>query len=86
MQLLGQLPDGRYAVVFVIVNDPAQVSPGTRAIDLANVAAIMTFYDPVTDTSSGGGLILPGSITFTTATRTDGAPIIGSLTGTVIEL
>lgn len=86
MQLLGRLPDGRYAVVFVIVNDPAQVAPGTRAIDLLNVAAVMTFYDPTTDTSSGGGLLLPGSITFTTATRTDGAPITGTLTGTVIEL
>jgi hypothetical protein len=86
MQLLGRLPDGRYAVVFVIVTDPAEVVPGTRAIDLVNVAAIMTFYDPVTDTASGGGLILPGTLTLTQAATTPGAPIVGTVTGTVIEL
>ena len=86
MQLLGRLPDGRYAVVFLIVNNPADVRPSTRAIDLLNVAAIMTFYDPVTDTAHGGGLLLPGTLTFTAAGTTAGASIIGTVTGTVIEL
>jgi hypothetical protein len=86
LQLLGRLPDGRYAVVFVIVTNPADVTPGTRSIDLVNVAALMTFYDPVTDTTRGGGLVLPGSLTLTSAGTTAGAPIVGSITGTVIEL
>ncbi|MBS1123820.1 MAG: cellulosomal protein [Deltaproteobacteria bacterium] len=86
MQLLGRLPDGRYAVVFVIVTNPADVTPGTRSIDLVNVAAVMTFYDPATDTASGGGLLLPGSLTLTSASTTAGAPVVGSVTGTVIEL
>lgn len=86
MQLLGQLPDGRYAAVFVIVTNPADVTPGTRSIDLVNVASIMTFYDPATDTTSGGGLLLPGSLTLTSAGTTTGSPIVGSVTGSVIEL
>ncbi len=73
-------------MVFVIVTNPTDVTPGTRSIDLLNVAALMTFYDPMTDTSRGGGLILPGSLTLTSAGTTAGAPIVGSLTGTVIEL
>ncbi|MBL8620398.1 MAG: CotH kinase family protein [Myxococcales bacterium] len=86
LQLLGRLPDGRYAVIFVIISNPADVVPGTRSIDLLNVAAIMTFYDPVTDTTRGGGLLLPGSLTLTQAATTPGAPIVGSVTGRVIEL
>lgn len=86
LQLLGRLPDGRYAVIFVIISNPADVVPGTRAIDLLNVAAIMTFYDPATDTTRGGGLLLPGSLTLTQAATTPGAPIVGSVTGRVIEL
>jgi hypothetical protein len=86
LQLLSPLPDGRYAVVFVIIQDVADVTPGTRAIDLANVAAIMTFYDPVTDTASGGGLLLPGTFTLTSASTVPDAPIEGSLDGEVIEL
>ncbi|MBK9034547.1 MAG: CotH kinase family protein [Myxococcales bacterium] len=86
LQLLAQLPDGRYAVVFVIVTNPADVTPGTRPIDLVNVASIMTFYDPVTDTTTGGGLLLPGTLTFSAAGTTPGAPITGTVTGTVIEL
>lgn len=86
MQLLSRLPDGRYAVVFVIVSNPANVTPGTRAIDLVNVAAIMTFYDPVTATTSGGGMLLPGTLTLTAAGTTAGARVVGSVTGTVIEL
>jgi len=86
LQLFGALPDGRYAVVFVVVSDPADVGPGTRAIDLLNVAAIMTFYDPVTDTTAGGGLLLPGSLTFSAAGTTAGATVAGTITGTVIEL
>jgi spore coat protein H len=86
MQILARLPDGRYAVVFAGINALAQVSPGARPIDLLNVAAVFTFYDPATDTSSGGGLIYPGTLTFTAASTTAGAPIVGSITGTVIEL
>ena len=86
LQLLGRLPDGRYAVIFVIITNPADVVPGTRAIDLLNVAAIMTFYDPVTDTATGGGLLLPGTLTLTQAATTPGAPIVGTVTGRVIEL
>ena len=86
LQLLGRLPDGRYAVIFVIVSNPADVVPGTRAIDLLNVAAVMTFYDPATDTAQGGGLLLPGTLTLTQAATTPGAPIVGTVTGRVIEL
>lgn len=86
IQLFSPLPDGRYTVIFVIVQDPANFTPGTRAIDLANVASILTFYDPVTDTASGGGLLLPGSLTLTAASTTADAPVTGSLTGDVIEL
>lgn len=85
-QILGQLPDGRYAVVFLIVNDPANVRPGTRPIDLLNVASLMTFYDPPTDSAHGGGLLLPGTVTFTQASTADGATISGTVTGTVVEL
>ena len=86
LRLFGALPDGRWAVVFVIVNDPARIRPGTLAINLADVAAMMTFYDPATDSSSGGGLILPGTLTLTAGDPVDGAPLTGSLTGTVLEL
>ena len=86
IQLFNRLADGRYAVVFVAITDPADVTPGTQAIDLVNVAAIMTFYDPMTDTASGGGLLLPGSLTLTMASTAAGARIVGSVTGTVIEL
>ncbi len=86
MQLLSRLPDGRYAVVVVVVTNPADVRPGSRAIDLVNVAAIMTFYDPATDTTTGGGLLLPGTLTLTAASTVAGARITGSITGTVIEL
>ncbi len=86
LQLLGRLPDGTYAVIFVIVSNPADVVPGTRAIDLLNVAAVMTFYDPATDTAQGGGLLLPGTLSLTQAATTPGAPIVGTVTGRVIEL
>lgn len=86
LQLLGQLPDGRFAVVFVGAGDPANVRPGTRAIDLRTLFMAMVFYDPVTDTTSGGGLMLPGSLTLTEGATTPGARVSGSLTGTVIEL
>jgi len=86
VRLFNLLPDGRYAVVYVIVQDLVNFTPGTRDIDLANVAAIMTFYDPKTDKSSGGGLLLPGSLTLTNASTVAGESVIGSLTGEVIEL
>jgi hypothetical protein len=86
MQLLSPLPDGRYAVVFVIVHDPADFVVGTQPIDLGTVAAVMMFYDPVTDTASGGGLVLPGTFTLTNAVMTPGGAVRGSLTGTVREL
>ena len=86
VQVLGRLPDGRYAVVFVAIGDPARVAPGTRTIDLLNVAAVMTFYDPATDRASGGGLILPGTLTFSSAGTSPGAAVVGQVTGSVIEL
>lgn len=86
LQLFGELPDGRYAVVFVIVNDPARIAPGTLSINLADIASLMTFYDPSTETASGGGLILPGTLTLTAGDPVSGAPLTGSLTGTVLEL
>ncbi len=86
LQLFSPLPDGRYAVVFGIVHDPINFSPGAHAIDLINVAAIMTFYDPPTDTASGGGLILPGTLTLGSASTTVGGPVSGTITGEVIEL
>ncbi len=86
LRLLGSLPDGRFAVVWVVINDPARVQPGSLAINLVDVAAMMTFYDPVTDTSSGGGLLLPGTITLTAGAPADGAPLTGSLTGSVLEI
>ena len=86
MQVLGQLPDGRFAVVFMGLDDPANVRPGTRAIDLRTLFMALVFYDPATDTASGGGLMLPGSLTLTQGATTPNARITGSLTGTVVEL
>lgn len=86
IQLLAPLPDGRYAVIFVIIQDPLDVTPGSLAIDLVNVAALMTFYDPVLDTTSGGGLMLNGALTLTSASTVTDAPITGTLTGEVFEL
>jgi len=87
VQLFGQLADGRFAVVVVIVQNAADFVPGTMSIDLVNVAALMTFYDPATDTASGGGLVLGGSVTFTEATVTPGTPVVGSISmGSVLEL
>lgn len=86
IQVFAQLDDGRFAVLFLLIQDPANLTPGTRAIDLVNVAAMMSFYDPATDTSSGGGLILNGSLTLTSAEATSGAPLVGSMTGEVFEL
>jgi len=86
IQMLSLMPDGRYAVVLLIIQDPVDVTPGTMALDLVNVAAIMMFYDPVSDTSSGGGLMLNGSVTLTSAMTSAGAAIIGSFNGDVLEL
>ncbi len=86
IQLVSPLPDGTYTVIFIIVQDIANFTPGTRDIDLANVAALLTFYDPVSDTATGGGLLLPGTFTLTAASTTAGEAVTGSLSGTVIEL
>lgn len=85
VQLFAPLPDGRLSVILVIVQDPVNFVPGTRAIDLANVAGIMTFFDPMTEKTSGGGLLLNGSLTLSSASTTSAAPVIGSLTADVIE-
>jgi hypothetical protein len=79
------LADGRYAVVFFNVA-PAQYTVGTHPIDLSNLFGVMVFYDPATNTSSGGGLLLPGSLTLTTNPTTTDALVNGTLTGTVREL
>jgi hypothetical protein len=86
IQVLGQLPDGRYAVAFLSITAPADFHPGSHPVDLRTAAAFMTFYDPVTDTATGGGLMLPATITLTQASTLAGARVVGSLTGTVIEL
>ncbi|NOY91758.1 MAG: hypothetical protein GXP55_11230 [Deltaproteobacteria bacterium] len=86
IQVLSRLPDGRILVVALVVQDVANFVPGTRSIDLANVAAFTTFYDPATDTASGGGLILGGSLTLTSADMTPGGSVTGSFSGQVLEL
>jgi len=86
MQVLGRLPDGRYAVLFLGITDPADFHPGTFPIDLRNTFAFMTFYDPATDTASGGGLVLPGTLTLNQAATTTSAPVSATFTGTVVEL
>ena len=85
VKILGELPDGRYAVIHVFVHDPLNVTPGTAPIDLLNIAAIMVFDDPATSTSSGGGLVLNGTLTFTSANTTTGGAIVGSMTGDLFE-
>jgi len=86
IQLLNLLEDGRYAVIFVLIQDSIDLKVGTYDIDLANVAALMTFYDPAKDESSGGGIILPGRLTLTQASNVSGAVVSGSLMGEVLEL
>lgn len=86
VQVLGRMSDGRYAVVFLSITDPAAFHPGTFPVDLRSAFAYMTFYDPATNTATGGGLMLPATITLTQAGTTAGARVVGSLTGTVIEL
>lgn len=86
VRVMAALADGRYGVVFVLLQDTAPIEPGSMPIDLVNVAAIMTFYDPVTETSSGGGLLLGGTLTLTEASTDADAPIVGTITGDVFEL
>jgi hypothetical protein len=85
VRLLGDLGGGIYAVVYLIVHDPANFVPGTLALDLVNVAGIMAFYDSNTETSYGGGLMLGGSVTFTSAGMGTDAPVVGSFSGEVRE-
>lgn len=86
MQLFGRLADGRFAVLFLGMNSPAAFRPGAYPVDLRNTYAYMTFYDPVTMVATGGGLVLPGTLTLTRAATTMDAPVVGAFTGTVIEL
>lgn len=86
IRVFALLPDGTYAVVFVIIQDPLNLTTGSKALDLANVAAFMTFYDPVLDTTYGGGLMLGGTLTLTAAGSTPGAPITGTISSAVFEL
>lgn len=85
IQLFVPLADGRYAVVFIPA-DPAYFTVGAHPIDLSNVFALMVFYDPVTNKTSGGGLMLPGTLTLTTVNMTPGAPVVGSISGDIVEL
>jgi spore coat protein CotH len=80
-----QLPDGDLAFVQLIVQDLANMQPGSFTLDLRNVAAVMSFYDPDTDSAYGGGLMLGGNLTLTSASTTPDDPIVGSFTGDVIE-
>ncbi len=82
---LSPIGGGKYAVVFFGIS-PAMYTVGTHAIDLSNVFGLQTFYDPATDTASGGGLMLPGTLTLTTITTTTGMAVTGRLTGRVREL
>lgn len=86
IRVFAPLTDGRLGVVLIIIQDIADVFPRTLPIDLGNVAAIMTFYDPDTDTTSGGGLILGGTLTLTSASTVPDEPIIGTITGDVLEM
>lgn len=86
IRLFSQLPDGTFAVVFVVVQDIANVKPGTVALDIVNAIAIMSFYDPVTEVSYGGGLMIGGTLTLTSASTVTGAPIVGTITSDVREL
>ena len=85
VRLLGDLGGGIYAVAYIIYQDSVNFVPGTMDLDLVNVAAIMSFYDANTDTSYGGGLMLGGSVTLTSAGMGVDAPVTGSFTGTVRE-
>ncbi len=85
IRLLGDLGGGIFAIAYIIVQDPVNFVPGTLSLDLVNVAAIMSFYDSSTDTSYGGGLMLGGSLTLTSAGMGVDAPVVGSFTGTVRE-
>lgn len=84
-QLFGRMGDGRYAVLYIGL-DPANFHPGTFAVDLRNVFGYLTFYDPVTDTATGGGLMFPGTLTLQNAAMTTNATVRGTLTGSIIEL
>ncbi len=86
VQVFVQLPDASYAVVLLVIRDLANVQPGTLNIDLVNVFAMMTFYDPATDSAHGGGLMLRGNVSFTSASTVPGAPIVGTFTGEVVEI
>lgn len=86
MTVAGELPDRRLAVFFLIIHNPSDYRVGTVPIDLSTVAGFMMFYNPATETASGGGLILPGSLTLTNASSTPGGPVSGRLTGSIIEL
>jgi CotH kinase protein len=86
IRLLSPLPDGRYAAVYVVVEDAADLVPGTRTIDLSNLAAVISFYDPATDTATAGELLFPGSVTVDSAGTNPGATVAGSLSADVMEL
>ncbi|MFM2415927.1 MAG: hypothetical protein RL385_650 [Pseudomonadota bacterium] len=86
IRLLHPLPDGRYAGVYVVVDNLAALAPGTRAIDLGNVAAVVTIFDPATDTSSSPSLIFPGTFTLDSAGSSAGGVIAGSLQGDIMEI
>ena len=89
----------RMEALIAPIAEPASDGERTQAIDrtrefvrtradvlLAELAAVLTFYDPATETTSGGGLLLGGTLTFGEASREGGAAVVGSITGEVIEL
>ena len=75
-------------VLAMVVLLPVGVAPVVANEEDDSLVALgeALFYDPATDSASGGGLILGGSLTFTSAATTAGAPIVGSMTGEVFEL
>jgi len=86
LQVLSPLADGRYAVVWIGLHDVATLEAREMPLDLVNAFAVMSFYDPATDTASGGGLVFPGTLTLDEASTEPDAPIRGTVTGEVLEL
>jgi len=86
IQVFAELSDGRYAVGYVLWESAQPFAPGTYAVDLVNVAMVLTFYDPITDTAGGGGLMLGGTLTLDAASEVADAPVTGTLSGDIFEL
>lgn len=76
---------GKYAVLFFSLN-PTMYTVGAHPADFSNLFGVLTFFDPVTNQSTGGGLVLPGTLTLTSTTTTTGTAVTGRFVGTIREL